>query len=358
MIRPAAVCGLHKVACFFQQGISASWCLYDVLYNGTYSMVQTEVQKTGLQENVSRIHMTLGTLTLLRSSGGLFENSVVSFSVDTTHIGCEPFIEFCCIYRINAAGFHRFKQIDPVLELTLVVQSTFGPCTASTIFSHPQQSAYQLSHVVALLINSGVFMQHYKVLPSVTLLSAPPVACYSCIQHTRTYCSCQTVCCFAVILFTNILSRHFIFTILQKDEWGLFVLKCSFLYLWGVWMCFHSCACVNTEQNAQLCHIWSCVSVTVARLTTYLITCLFADSHPWKRWFFLLLLLWFHRLQWVFMKSENGSYCFGEVMFRVLSLTDPSASQMNSEEKLNHEAQELEKRLSMLSHRSSTGTVC
>lgn len=45
-------------------------------------------------------------------------------------------------------------------------------------------------------------------------------------------------------------------------------------------------------------------------------------------------------------------------MFWVLSLTDPSASQINSEEKLNHETQELEKRLSMLSHRSSTGTVC
>ncbi|KAG8006131.1 Protein Dok-7, partial [Nibea albiflora] len=37
-----------------------------------------------------------------------------------------------------------------------------------------------------------------------------------------------------------------------------------------------------------------------------------------------------------------------------LCLTDPSASQSNSEERLNHEAQELEKRLSMLSHRSST----
>ncbi|KAF7665044.1 hypothetical protein LDENG_00157100 [Lucifuga dentata] len=36
-------------------------------------------------------------------------------------------------------------------------------------------------------------------------------------------------------------------------------------------------------------------------------------------------------------------------------LPDPSASQANSEEKLNHETQELEKRLSMLSHRSSTG---
>ncbi|XP_063757261.1 protein Dok-7-like isoform X3 [Eleginops maclovinus] len=35
-------------------------------------------------------------------------------------------------------------------------------------------------------------------------------------------------------------------------------------------------------------------------------------------------------------------------------LPDPSGSQANSEEKLNHEAQELEKRLSMLSHRSST----
>ncbi|XP_031707189.1 protein Dok-7 isoform X2 [Anarrhichthys ocellatus] len=35
-------------------------------------------------------------------------------------------------------------------------------------------------------------------------------------------------------------------------------------------------------------------------------------------------------------------------------LPDPSASQTNSEERLNHEAQELEKRLSMLSHRSST----
>ncbi|XP_056225315.1 protein Dok-7-like isoform X2 [Seriola aureovittata] len=41
-------------------------------------------------------------------------------------------------------------------------------------------------------------------------------------------------------------------------------------------------------------------------------------------------------------------------------LPDPSASQTNSEEKLNHEAQELEKRLSMLSHRSSTvsSTYC
>ncbi|XP_071316186.1 protein Dok-7-like isoform X5 [Trachinotus anak] len=37
-------------------------------------------------------------------------------------------------------------------------------------------------------------------------------------------------------------------------------------------------------------------------------------------------------------------------------LPDPSASQTNSEEKLNHEAQELEKRLSMLSHRSSTAS--
>ncbi|XP_068444425.1 protein Dok-7-like [Clinocottus analis] len=35
-------------------------------------------------------------------------------------------------------------------------------------------------------------------------------------------------------------------------------------------------------------------------------------------------------------------------------LPDPSASQTNLEERLNHEAQELEKRLSMLSHRSST----
>uniref|UniRef100_A0A3Q1J9J6 PH domain-containing protein n=1 Tax=Anabas testudineus TaxID=64144 RepID=A0A3Q1J9J6_ANATE len=38
-------------------------------------------------------------------------------------------------------------------------------------------------------------------------------------------------------------------------------------------------------------------------------------------------------------------------------LPDPSASQTNSEEKLNHEAQELEKRLSMLSHRISS-TYC
>lgn len=38
-----------------------------------------------------------------------------------------------------------------------------------------------------------------------------------------------------------------------------------------------------------------------------------------------------------------------------LSLTDPSASQTHSEERLDHEAQELEKRLSMLSHRSSAG---
>lgn len=37
-------------------------------------------------------------------------------------------------------------------------------------------------------------------------------------------------------------------------------------------------------------------------------------------------------------------------------LPDPSASQVNSEERLNHEAQELEKRLSMLSHRSSTAS--
>ncbi|GAA6216292.1 protein Dok-7-like isoform X1 [Lates japonicus] len=37
-------------------------------------------------------------------------------------------------------------------------------------------------------------------------------------------------------------------------------------------------------------------------------------------------------------------------------LPDPSASQTISEEKLNHEAQELEKRLSMLSHRSSTAS--
>lgn len=39
----------------------------------------------------------------------------------------------------------------------------------------------------------------------------------------------------------------------------------------------------------------------------------------------------------------------------MFSPTDPSASQTSSEERLNHEAQELEKRLSMLSHRSSTG---
>uniref|UniRef100_A0A3B5A487 Docking protein 7 n=1 Tax=Stegastes partitus TaxID=144197 RepID=A0A3B5A487_9TELE len=41
-------------------------------------------------------------------------------------------------------------------------------------------------------------------------------------------------------------------------------------------------------------------------------------------------------------------------------LPDPNASQMNSEEKLNFEAQELEKRLSMLSHESSTvlSTYC
>lgn len=45
-------------------------------------------------------------------------------------------------------------------------------------------------------------------------------------------------------------------------------------------------------------------------------------------------------------------------MLRMLSQTDPSASQTNSEERLNHEAQELEKRLSMLSHRSSTGRAC
>ncbi|XP_070849149.1 protein Dok-7-like [Chaetodon trifascialis] len=37
-------------------------------------------------------------------------------------------------------------------------------------------------------------------------------------------------------------------------------------------------------------------------------------------------------------------------------LPDPSSSQTNSEERLNHEAQELEKRLSMLSHRSSTAS--
>lgn len=37
----------------------------------------------------------------------------------------------------------------------------------------------------------------------------------------------------------------------------------------------------------------------------------------------------------------------------MLSPAEPSSSQVNSEEKLNHEAQELEKRLSMLSHRST-----
>lgn len=36
-------------------------------------------------------------------------------------------------------------------------------------------------------------------------------------------------------------------------------------------------------------------------------------------------------------------------------LKDPSTSQSSSEERLNHETLELEKRLSMLSHRSSTG---
>lgn len=35
-------------------------------------------------------------------------------------------------------------------------------------------------------------------------------------------------------------------------------------------------------------------------------------------------------------------------------LTDPSVNPVHSEEKLNHDAQELEKRLSMLSHRNST----
>lgn len=39
----------------------------------------------------------------------------------------------------------------------------------------------------------------------------------------------------------------------------------------------------------------------------------------------------------------------------VLSLKDPSTSQTSSEERLNHETLELEKRLSLLSHRSSTG---
>lgn len=38
------------------------------------------------------------------------------------------------------------------------------------------------------------------------------------------------------------------------------------------------------------------------------------------------------------------------------SLTDPNISKINSEERLNHETQELEKRLSMLSNRNSTGT--
>lgn len=44
----------------------------------------------------------------------------------------------------------------------------------------------------------------------------------------------------------------------------------------------------------------------------------------------------------------NTALCF-------FFFTDPSGSQTTSEEKLNLEAQELEKRLSMLSHGSGTG---
>lgn len=43
------------------------------------------------------------------------------------------------------------------------------------------------------------------------------------------------------------------------------------------------------------------------------------------------------------------------LLLLALCLTDPSASQTSSEEKLNQEAQQLEKRLSLLSHRCSTG---
>lgn len=43
------------------------------------------------------------------------------------------------------------------------------------------------------------------------------------------------------------------------------------------------------------------------------------------------------------------------LLLLALCLTDPNASQTSSEEKLNQEAQQLEKRLSLLSHRCSTG---
>lgn len=55
-------------------------------------------------------------------------------------------------------------------ELTLVVQGTLDPCTAPTIFSHQQQSAYQPSHVAALLINPVVLHECCKVFPYVTLI--------------------------------------------------------------------------------------------------------------------------------------------------------------------------------------------
>lgn len=45
------------------------------------------------------------------------------------------------------------------------------------------------------------------------------------------------------------------------------------------------------------------------------------------------------------------------VILGILSQTELSASQTNLEERLDHEAQELEKRLSLLSHQSSTGTA-
>lgn len=47
-----------------------------------------------------------------------------------------------------------------------------------------------------------------------------------------------------------------------------------------------------------------------------------------------------------------------QFFFNFVSRTDPSSTQTSSEERLNHETQELEKRLSMLSQRSSTGTAC
>lgn len=96
-------------------------------------------------------------------------------------------------------------------------------------------------------------------------------------------------------------------------------------------MCFRSCARVTAA--VQLRHIWSHISLTVSRFITLSTYTSFFSA----RLFMIEIML---------AAIYNTALCF---------FTDPSGSQTTSEEKLNLEAQELEKRLSMLSHGSGTG---